>query len=84
MAGRVVSVASEPCIVICGEEMREVSREPDGEPRWCFRCRAIRGFVYVVIAPVGPSYYDPNAYVKCGTCDLTDGDLFPGRFREWE
>ena len=70
--------------VICREEMREVRREPDGEPRWCFHCRKVRAFEFVVTAPVGPSYYDPSPDVECSTCHLSDGDLFPGRYREWE
>lgn len=70
--------------VICHEEMREVVRRPDGEPRWCFRCRKVRVFEYVVLAPVGISYYGPTPAIECGTCHLMDGDLFPGRSREWE
>ena len=70
--------------VICREEMREFRREPDGEPRWCFRCRAVRAFEFVVTAPVGRSYYDPSPAVKCATCHLSDGDCFPGRYREWD
>jgi hypothetical protein len=79
-----MSTTLDRTTVICGEEMREVSRRSDGEPRWCFKCRKIRPFECVVIAPVGPSYYDPNTYVKCSACGLTDGDLFPGRCRDWE
>ncbi|MGC5249641.1 hypothetical protein ACPXB3_22285 [Gordonia sp. DT219] len=63
--------------------MTETLRRPDGE-RWCFRCRARRVFQYVVDAPTEPSYYGPNTRIECGTCHLTDGDLFPGRSREWE
>lgn len=70
--------------VLCREEVREIHREPDGEPRWCFHCRTVRSFVFTVKAPVGPSYYDPNLSIKCVTCGTSDGDLFPGRFRECE
>ena len=69
---------------ICREEMREVRREPDGAVRWCFCCRKHRAFEFVVTAPVGESYYGPNPGVECATCHLRDGDLFPGRYREWE
>ena len=69
---------------ICREETREVRREQDGEIRWCFHCRKVRTFEFVVSAPTGPSYYGPNAAVQCATCHTTDGDLFPGRCREWE
>lgn len=68
---------------VCVEKMREVKREPDGKDRWCFRCRQVRAFEFVVSEPVGPSYYGPRFYVECGTCHATDGDLFPGRTREW-
>jgi hypothetical protein len=69
---------------VCWEPMEEVSRESQGE-RWCFKCRSRRKFFYVVTAPTDPmSYYGPNPSVRCGTCDLPDGDLFPGREREWD
>lgn len=62
--------------------MKTIHDEPDSE-RWCFSCRARREFRYVVKAAVEPSYYDPNPSIRCGTCGLMDGDLFPGRTREW-
>ena len=70
--------------VICRDKTREVKREPDGKDRWCFHCRKHRAFEYVVSAPVGVSYYGPNVRVECATCHTSDGDLFPGRIREWE
>lgn len=66
-----------------GPPMEEIVRESQGE-RWCFRCRKQREFVYTVSAPTEPSYYGPNPAVRCTVCDLIDGDLFPGRSREWE
>ncbi len=69
-------------VIICREPMEEISRKPDGD-RWCFRCRKVRAFDFVVDAPVEPSYYEPNPSVRCGSCGLFDGDLFPGRSREW-
>lgn len=69
---------------ICGEEMMEVRCKRDGSNRWCFRCRARRRFNAVVHAPVDPmSYYGPTPSIRCATCDLVDGDLWPGRGREW-
>lgn len=66
------------------EWMREVRRESEGV-RWCFGCRKRREFFFVVTEPVRRlSYYGPNPSIRCGTCDLVDGDLFPGRSREWE
>lgn len=60
-----------------------IRRKELGE-RWCFRCRERRNFIYTLTAEVEPSYYDPNPDVKCGHCGKSDGDLFPGREREWE
>lgn len=73
---------------ICGEPMEEVMRKPDGEPRYCFVCRTRRAFDYVNMAPVpdreNPSYYGPTPSIECQHCHTTDGDMFPGRYREWE
>ena len=69
---------------ICGPAMAEVHRRPHGEPRWCFHCRTRRDHVYVVLATVEPSYYDPTPQIQCGTCGRVDADLFPGRCREWQ
>lgn len=69
---------------ICrGPATREIHRAPHGETRWCFRCRTRLPFFYVVIAPVGPSYYGPDPRIECAE-GHSDGDCFPGRYREWE
>jgi hypothetical protein len=72
---------------ICGDRMEETFRRPDGE-RWCFRCKSRRPFDYVVNSPVedreNPSWYGPSPSIQCSTCGLVDGDMFPGRYREWE
>ena len=68
---------------ICyGPATHEIHRESLGE-RWCFKCRKRREFVFSVSATIEPSYYGPNPSVRCTVCDLFDGDLFPGRAREW-
>lgn len=66
-----------------GPATKVIVNKPDGE-RWCFVCRKRREFYYIVTAPVEPSYYGPNPDIKCGHCKTSDGDLFPGREREWE
>ena len=66
-----------------GPEMREVKRESKGE-KWCFHCRKRREFWFIVTAPAEPSYYGPNADIRCGHCNTSDGDFFPGHEREWE
>jgi hypothetical protein len=64
--------------------MEEVTREPNGEPRYCFRCRKVQPFAYVVSRPIDRmSYYGPSARIECAACHLVDGDMFPGRWREW-
>lgn len=75
---------SDGKFAMSGTRMKEHSREPHGELRWCFRCRAHRQFWLVVKVPDGLSYYGPEASVRCTICDTSDGDLFPGRYREWE
>lgn len=65
-----------------GPAMEEVKRDNLGE-RWCFHCRERREFFFIVTAPIEPSYYGPNVDVKCGTCNTSDGDMFPGGYREW-
>jgi len=67
-----------------GPEMVEVVNRRDGKTRWCFVCRKRREFRYIVMAPTEPSYYGPHADIKCAHCKTSDGDLFPGREREWE
>jgi hypothetical protein len=68
---------------ICREELREVVRRSAGE-RFCFQCRKRRDFLYIVRAPVDElSYYGPTPRIECKTCKAIDGDLFPGREREW-
>jgi len=69
--------------VVCRKEMEVVSRQPDGDPRWCFRERKTRTFELVITAPVGISYYGPNPAIRCTSCGGRDTDLFPGREREW-
>jgi hypothetical protein len=83
MTCQTVTVGGERIHINFGPEMKEVVRRSEGE-KWCFCCRARREFFYIVTAPVIPSYYGPNADIQCGTCNTSDGDLFPGREREWE
>lgn len=69
-------------VVCLAGPMRELSRKPDGEIRWCFVCRARRAFERVVEVEVEPSYYGPTISIRCER-GHGDGDLFPGRWREW-
>lgn len=71
-----------PGVIVCGTRMAESDRLPEREA-WCFRCRKRRQFVRVVMVPNGMSYYGPTVDIRCGSCGLIDGDLFPGRYREW-
>ncbi len=72
------------CGAICGEQLEEIIRRPDGKERFCFRCRTHRPFELVVMAPVKMPYYGPTPSIRCTHCDTIDSDLFPGRERAWE
>lgn len=75
---------TSPGLTICyGPRMVETSNEKHGDDRWCFRCRKVRDFRLVVKSPIERSYYGPSVDVECGSCGLSDGDLFPGRYRMW-
>jgi hypothetical protein len=61
---------------------RVISTRGDGV-RWCFYCRKRVTFTLTVHVPTDPmSYYGPHADIKCERGHV-DGDLFPGRWREW-
>lgn len=73
---------AEPTIHICGDgPHKEIVRWQDGA-RYCFKCRKQRDFEYVVMAPVGDSWYGPISRVECSVCKTVDGDCFPGTYRE--
>jgi hypothetical protein len=68
---------------ICRVETRIASERPDGEPRWCFYCRKQVAFTRRIHVPVDRmSYYGPHGSIECEN-GHDDGDLFPGRWREW-
>lgn len=61
-----------------------VEQYDEGKPRWCFVCRKRVPFTLTVHTPIDPmSYYGPHATVECPK-GHTDGDCFPGTYREWE
>lgn len=62
--------------------IRTIVDEPHGDPRWCFRCRKRVPFRFIVRGEIEPSYYEPVPDVRC-EAGHSDGDMFPGRFREW-
>ena len=71
-------------VFVCREPATELSREADGDPRWCFRCRKVQVFHFVITGPTDPmSVYEPTPAIHCSVCNLYDGDLFPGRIRDW-
>lgn len=74
--------ATDGQIAISGTRMKEHSRQSEGT-RWCFRCRRRVEFERVVTVPDGRSYYDGCVWIECTNCKAADGDLFPGRYREW-
>jgi hypothetical protein len=61
---------------------RVYAKRDDGI-RWCFYCRKRVKFIRRVHVPTDPmSYYGPHVTLKCER-GHEDGDLFPGRWREW-
>lgn len=75
---------SDGGFAMSGTRMKEHTRRPDGEPRWCFICRKQRSFEFVLMVPDGLSYYGPSPRVECVICKTANGDCFPGTYREWE
>lgn len=61
--------------------MRTIRDESEGV-KWCFRCRERVEFRFIVRAEVEPSYYEPTPDIRCVN-GHSDGDMFPGGFREW-
>lgn len=73
-------------VIVCGPgEQRVAVDRKDGEQRWCFTCRKRREFRFVVTEAVDweNDWYGPTPSVRCATCNTTDGDCFPGRYRTW-
>lgn len=66
-------------LALCGTDMREHTRRSEGV-RWCFTCRVRHEFWWVVMTPVGLSYYGPSAHMEGVHPRCTD--LFPGWYRE--
>ena len=66
-------------LIICGTRMKEFSRNSEGD-KWCFVCRKRHEFWWVVMVPVGFSYYGPSAHMEGVTRNCSD--LFPGWTRE--
>jgi hypothetical protein len=61
-----------------------VTSERSYGEHWCFYCRKWVEFTLRVHVPDDPmSYYGPHVSIKCER-GHDDGDLFPGRYREWE
>lgn len=78
-----MSCVTDGIVTICRTPMEEVVRESVGE-RWCFHCRRRHQFDYIVRQTIEPSWYEPNVSIEGAPCGVFDGDLFPGRSREWE
>lgn len=70
--------------VICGPtNVIEVTREEEGI-RWCFVCRKRVPFFFIVRRDdTEEDWYGPWPSVEDDK-GHSDGDLFPGRRREWE
>ena len=76
-------------VTICrGPEMHEVKRWDEGI-HWCFVCRKRVQFWQIVKAPsmedliAWMGFYSHSRTIECERGHL-NGDLFPGRWREWD
>jgi hypothetical protein len=75
-------------VLILVTPMEDVLWESFGE-RYCFSCRTRREFERIVSLPVVTSpddsgaWYGPSVRIECATCRTVDGDVFPGRVRDW-
>lgn len=70
-------------LTICSPgEVKTIAEESVGI-KWCFICRSRVQFTDVLKGEIGPSYYGPWWSRICSAGHL-DGDLFPGRYREYE
>lgn len=82
-----------PNVTVCtGPAMEERSRESMGV-RWCFKCRGRHEFFWIVMVPVidfsneasiYAAMWGPTAHSICTGCGQSWGELFPGRFYQWE
>lgn len=73
-------------VIVCGPgPMKVVYREPHGEGHlWCFQCRKRVPFEFIVRRSTAEmDWYGPSPSVECAA-GHKDGDLFPGRVREWD
>lgn len=71
-------------VVVCGPGAFEEHHRSSEGVHWCFRHRGRAEFVRICYRETSPSYYGPWAEITCTACGEVDGDLFPGRVREWE
>lgn len=71
---------------ICGPRSYRLVSLRTHRVAWCFRCRKHRAHMEKVEAPtdIEDMMWGPIARVYCAACGLTDGDMFPGRWREWD
>lgn len=70
-------------INICRPGKTEVIKTTPREIKWCFVCRKCVEFTDYLIAEIEPLYYDPWWRRTCPR-GHDDGDLFPGRYREYD
>lgn len=80
-----VILYEDETVIMCGPgPLVEKVRKPDGETRWCFQCRARVSFDYVYRDTPEPTYWGGVPSIECRERGHHNGDLFPGRYREWE
>lgn len=78
-------MTAEPLIhvLVVPEHLGRREIAPGPQPRWCFSCRKRTTFSGAQHIPDDPmSYYGAYWTIDCDECGETNGDCFPGTWRE--
>lgn len=50
---------------------------------FCFHCRKDTTHFQTLVEKTTPTYWGPTSKVVCGDCGSIDGDIFPGKDRNY-
>lgn len=50
---------------------------------YCFHCRKDTAHLQTLVETAAATYWGPKIQVNCGECGAVDGDIFPGRERNY-
>lgn len=71
---------------ICGPSSYRLVSLTTERVSWCFHCRARRAHLREIHRPtdIEGMWWGSTVRVRCAACRTTDGDMFPGTWREWD